>query len=146
MKIEIDQSGKIELTSKKTVIAYSNHISLSIEISAREKQKVQKYFKSINKPKLYYYRTFAILIYLLIKSRLRSLNQIIIDTEYPGQSAIIKNVLLGLIRKNTDFDKNKIMFHQIGKKSNAHATANKVFKKGRADIKVTSNDILKYIT
>lgn len=144
MKIEIDQSGKIELTSKKTVVGFSNHTKLTIEISSREKRKVQKYFRKIRKPKQYYYQTFAILIYLLIKGK--KLDQVIIDTEYPGQSDIIKNYLLSLLRKKGDFDKNIIVFHRIGKKSNAHAVANKVFKQGKADIIIKAEDVIKFIT
>lgn len=46
MKIEIDQSGKIEQTSELTVIAFSNGKSATIMISASE---IQKKFRKIGK-------------------------------------------------------------------------------------------------
>jgi len=63
MKIEIDQSGKIEDTSKNTIIAFSNGKFKSIFISAREKRELQKFFRRIGKPRIFVYRVFAILIF-----------------------------------------------------------------------------------
>ncbi|MCX6810253.1 MAG: hypothetical protein NTY30_00740 [Candidatus Berkelbacteria bacterium] len=52
MKIEIDQSGKIEETGKPTVIAFSNGKSASIIISAKDKKLVQTVFRKIGQPKI----------------------------------------------------------------------------------------------
>ena len=41
MKIEIDQSGKVEETNKPTVIGFSNSLQRTILITAKEKQKLQ---------------------------------------------------------------------------------------------------------
>jgi len=94
MKIEIDQSGKIENTSKNTIIAFSDDISGSIFIKAKDKREIQKVFRQIGKSKVFIYKLFAILIFLLIKNHLKRLEEIIIDEEYPGKSALIKNFLL----------------------------------------------------
>ena len=147
MTIEIDQSGKIENTSKDTIIAFSNSKFKSIFIKARDKREVQKIFRKINKPRIFIYRTFAVLIFLLIKNYLEKINQIIIDEEYPGWGFQIKDYLLAEIRKiKPNFDKNNISFNQIGKKSKAHLIAYETtIGKRQPNIKVGEQDILKYI-
>ena len=67
MKIEIDQSGKIENTNKHTYLAFSNHQHFVLKINSVEKRKLQKYFRSIGKSKLFIYLTFASLIILAFK-------------------------------------------------------------------------------
>lgn len=52
MKIEIDQSGRVEYTNKPTVIGFSNHKNKTIIIFATEKQKLQRYFRKINKQEI----------------------------------------------------------------------------------------------
>ena len=147
MRIEIDQSGKIEDTSKNTIIAFSNNKFKSIFISARDKREIQQLFRKIGKPRVFIYRTFAILIFLLIKNNLKEINQIIIDEEYPGWGFQIKDYLLTEIRKvKQDFDKNNISFSQVGKKSKAHLRAYEItIGKRQPDIKAREQDILKYI-
>ncbi|MCX6812817.1 MAG: hypothetical protein NTW79_04370 [Candidatus Berkelbacteria bacterium] len=146
MKIEIDQSGKIENTNKPTVIAYSGDKNKSLIIFAGEKQKLQKYFRRIGKPSSFVYIVFAVLIFILIKSE-KTIDEIIIDREYAGQEPLIKNYLIQFIKKSDrHFDKKKIYFHQIGKKSPAHDLSVKSFRKKKADIKVKSDDVLKFLT
>jgi hypothetical protein len=147
MTIEIDQSGKVENTSKDTIIGYSNSSFKSIIIKAKEKRQVQKVFRQINKPRIFVYRVFAILIFLLVRSELRRIATIIIDKEYPGQSGLIKHYLLQEIKKvKHDFKKENIVFEEIGKKSRAHYVAYGVATgKRTADITVTAKDILQFV-
>lgn len=147
MKIEIDQSGKIENTNKDTVIAFSNSISSSILIKAKNKREIQNAFRQAGKRMVFVYRLFAILIFILIKKHIPKIQQIIIDTEYPGKSSIIKNFLLQEIRKIApSFRKDNIMFMQIGKKSRAHYLAYGVeSNKKQPDMVVDTKDILKFI-
>lgn len=49
MRIEIDQSGKIENTSKHTFLAFSNTQHLILKISSVEKRKLQKYKDFVNR-------------------------------------------------------------------------------------------------
>ncbi len=49
MRIEIDQSGKIENTNKPKVIAFTGDKNKSLIIFAGEKQKLQKHFRRIGK-------------------------------------------------------------------------------------------------
>ena len=53
MRIEIDQSGKIENTNKNTIIAFSNNKFKSIFISAKDKREIQKFFRRIGKPRIF---------------------------------------------------------------------------------------------
>lgn len=92
MRIEIDQSGKIEDTSKDTVIAFSDDSFGGIIIKARDKREIQKIFRKIGKRKIFIYRLFAILIFLLIKKHLKKISQMIVDFEICSK---IKNRAFG---------------------------------------------------
>jgi len=145
MRIEIDQSGKLEYTSKPTVVGFADHRCKSIIILATEKQKLIKKFYKIDKPKVYRYRVFATLIYLLIKNE-KSLSQITIDKEYPGQDNLIKSYLLNYLRKShRNLDKRDIVFRSVGKASKAHEIAHKAYESKKADIKIMSSQIIKYL-
>ena len=147
MRIEIDQSGKIENTSKNTVIAFSDDKFKSILLHSQDKREIQKFFRRIGKPRIYVYRVFAILILLLIKDQLKEIKEIVIDEEYPGKDSLIKNLLLQEIRKiKPQFLKENIVFSKIGKKSRAHFLAYGVaVGKKKADIEVSAKDILRKI-
>lgn len=145
MKIEIDQSGKIEFTNKVTVVGYSNKDSKTIIILARQKQRLQKYFRKNKKPRQYIYATFAFLIFFLLKGK-KNIGQIIIDTEYLGQEPLIKNYLINFFKKKKiKIDKRTFSFAQIGKKSKAHLVVYKAYRKKRADIKITADEIIKFL-
>ena len=145
MRIEIDQSGKIEDTGKNTIIAFSNSKSKSIFISAKDKREIQKFFREIGKPRIFVYKTFAILIFLLIKDDLKKINEIIVDEEYPGKSPLIKNFLFHEIKKVSPFfSEQNIAFHCIGKKSGAHFLAYGVaIGKRKVDIEVGVREVLR---
>lgn len=146
MRIEIDQSGKIEFTNKITVIGYSNKDSKTVIILSREKQKLQKHFRQDNKPRQYVCTIFAFLIFFLIREK-RTIEQIIIDTEYPGQEALIKSHLLTFLRKNKiHIDKKSIHFQRIGKKSRAHQLVYQSYKQRKADIKISARDIIRFLS
>lgn len=145
MKIEIDQSGKIENTGKPTVIAFSSKKDKSLIIFAGEKQKLQNHFRKIDKPSSFVYMTFAILICLLIKGE-RLIDEIVIDREYPGQEVLIKSYLIQFLRKSgRTFDKSKIYFQEIGRKSPAHDYAVRSYRRKSADMKVKSTEILDFL-
>lgn len=147
MIVEIDQSGKVEDTGRDTVIAFSNGKSRSIRISARDKRKVQVFFRSIGKSQVFVYRTFAVLVWLLIKNDLVKIHDVIIDTEYPGQDSVIKNYLLGHIRTYyPNFSSKDISFMLVGKRSRAHVVAYSTYTKRRkADVEVTAQDVFDVI-
>jgi len=143
MKIEIDQSGKIEKTSKHTFLAFSNGEHFVLKISSTEKKKLQKYFRNIGRPKIYIYATFSALIVTLLKNLKSKNNHIIIDIEYPGKNEIIKNYIKLFKPGLSD---NTFNFHYIGIKSRAHYLAyGTAIKKLKPDLIVGSEDILKII-
>lgn len=141
VKIEIDQSGKIENTNRPTVIASSSGKSLII--FPKEKQIVQKYFRKINRGRQFIYWTFAALILILLYND-RIPSDITIDREYPGQEALIKSYLMQLLRfRNHLIDKRLIVFHSVGKKSKAHLFAYQAYQNRKATILVKAQEILK---
>lgn len=147
MKIYIDQSGKIEYTSDPTVVAFSNGKDKAVYIAAREKRKILTLFRHVDKRNIFTFKTFATLIYLLIKDDLSAIDSIAIDTEYPGRNSVIKKYLLDLIRRDqTEFESDSIYFCLIGKKHKAHKTAIDTFRRNRKpDIVLTSKDVIKWI-
>ena len=143
MRIEIDQSGKLEHTHKPTIVGFSNSTNKTLIILATEKQKLQKFFRKRAKGKQYIYTTFAILIFLLIKNE-RKISEIFIDREYPGQEALIKGYLLGFLRKTKlKIDKKSINFTEIGKAAKIHGIVWKAYQSKKADHKVRAQDIIK---
>lgn len=142
MRIEIDQSGKVEDTKKLTVVCLANGKAKTLLISAQEKRKVLIVMRALDKPhKNFVFRIFAGLIFLLIRDE--KVDSLVIDREYPGHEAVIRNILLSLFDKNK-IKSPKVSFGQIGKKSRAHKEAISVFHgKRKPDIVVKASDVLK---
>lgn len=129
MIIEIDQSGKVEDTSKPTAVAFANGIKKSVLMKGKDKRALEKLFRKNSKRRVFIYRVFALMIFSLIKDHLKSIDTLVIDTEYPGQESLIKNYLLSEVRKQyPSFSSRDIVFKQIGKSSPAHDLAYKTFK------------------
>jgi len=147
MTIYIDQSGKVEYTSQDTVVAFSNGHSASLLVKARDKRKIQNCFRQANKPDIFVYKTFATLIFLLIRSELKSIDRLIIDTEYQGRESIIKKHLLEAIwHSGADFSPKNILFRQIGKKSGAHIKAISTFRKLQVpDMTLSMKDVFRWM-
>lgn len=148
MEIFIDQSGRLEFTKVDTVIAFSakGHLSKSILIKAKEKRKLQEYFRKICKENIFIYKSFAVLIFLLIRTDLPKINSINIDLEYQGKNNIINNYLLTLIRKHGKFfNTSQIRFKEVGH-IDCHWCAIETFRKNRKpDIKVKFKDLVEFI-
>jgi len=77
---------------------------------------------------------------LLIKNE--KIDVLIIDREYPGQEALIRDALIALFRKNY-LESPEISFQEIGKKNNAHKVAYETFLcKRKPDMLVRAEDVL----
>lgn len=85
MSIQIDQSGKIEDTSRPTILAASNSVKFSIVLSAKEKRRLQQKFRKIGYPRLFIDYVFAALLYILFTKVKRS--QYIVDMEVNYQKS-----------------------------------------------------------
>lgn len=146
MRIEVDQSGRIEYTRKPTVLAFSNSNARSIIISASEKQYLQRIFRKAGKSRLLMFKTFAAMILILLKSKTKHTTEVVIDREYDGYDSLLMGVLNELNQKeNFELDLTQICFKNIGKDSNAHRTAIESFRKNRADKRIYASDILKIV-
>lgn len=139
MKIEIDQSGKVEDTSKDTILAFSNRTKYAIKIPARVKRDLQTYFRQIGEPKLFIYKTFVVGLYLLVNPFITKITTALIDIEYSGQNELLKRMLGRLF---TDFgyryERANFQFQKIGKTSKAHGLAYEVFKGKLGEDKIIS--------
>ncbi|MBU2634912.1 hypothetical protein KJ841_00350 [Patescibacteria group bacterium] len=146
MDIETDQSGKVEDTRVDTSIAFSDGKSKSILIDRREKRELKKIFRENNKGHVFIFKTFAILIFLLIKDDLSEIQHISIDLEYLGKDYLIKDYLLRMIREHRSFDKRDIVFTKVGRKTKAHQLAINVHRGHvKPDIIATKEDIIPFI-
>ncbi|MDH7486492.1 MAG: hypothetical protein QHJ81_09495 [Anaerolineae bacterium] len=149
MPYQVDQSNKIE-SAGDTILALSNDKEYTIGIPAREKQSAIAHLRwhpSGRRRKRVYLCLFAVALYYLVRE-LPPDELVIIDTEYTGHEATVKNMLLGLLwRDNPNFDADNITFGYIGKKSPAHEKALAVCQgKARANRTLTARDLLLPIT
>ena len=119
MRVEIDQSGRIEETNRDTVLALGNKdIFFSIRIPAKVKRQLKEIFRRQGKPRLFAIRTFAAAVVLLLRKSKLGPKIIVIDLEYPGHEQVIKDLIW------ESFDKEvEIEFEPIGKNSPAHEKA-----------------------
>lgn len=147
MTLEIDQSGKVEYTSKNTVLADSS--GQSIIFKAVDKRNLQKIFRLAGKPNAFVYQTFTALLILLMEFHKEQLNEcvFIIDGEYPGwEEKIRSGIILASLRRNLNLSPGQIRFGLIGRKSPAHGNAYNIFKgKKKADKIIKLQEVLKIV-
>lgn len=144
-QVEVDQSGKIGDTRVPTVLAFSDGESRAILISAMVKREcyayLRKRYRALRQPHM---KVFAAALFLLLQDWLADLSLIVIDTEYTGQEAIIKGMLLEHIRTIVpDFDSEAITFREVGKKSPAHRKAITTYRRrAEPDYTVKSEEMI----
>jgi hypothetical protein len=148
MQAEVDMSGRIEETNRPTALALANDLSDSILISARDKRIVIEALKKM-KPererKQIHILIFSTLLYLLLRDQLAKEGVVLIDSEYPGYEAVIKNRVMSLCHnEGIHVDKDRISFGQVGKKSAAHMLAYSIYRGNmRPDRTILPEDILR---
>lgn len=130
MRVEIDQSGKIGDTKIPTALAFSNGKKFAVLIPAKVKRECILHLRGMRKMETrLYIQLFAIGLYLLLKKDIKSLEQVVIDFEYPGHESKIKEHLINLFqRAGIKVPPSKIQFGFVRKKSNAHKLAFETFK------------------
>ncbi len=125
MRIEVDQSGKIEQTNRDTALAFSNEISYTVLIPARVKREAISLLRATGRRgKTLYISLFAAALHQLLKDYLDRVDLIVIDVEYEGNEQDVKLALLNLIwQRHPTYPAANITFRRIGKKSAAHKKA-----------------------
>jgi hypothetical protein len=128
--VEIEQSGKMENLAQDTILALSNDVQRAIWIPAAVKRKAVARLRWEGKSKLRaVLRLFVAGLFLLIKEDLKRINQVTIDTEYTGYEADIRGMLLHRIQRvEPMFEKERLVFRGVGKKSPAHRLALATFR------------------
>jgi len=129
MRIEVDQSGRIEYTRTKTVFAFSNKTNFSISISAKVKRDAFAILRERHTVRSCKVRLFAACLVILLKDVFPKANQIVVDVEFESWDRDIKLMIGNISRKlGIKIDLNDIDFIFVGKKSRAHEVAVNVFR------------------
>jgi len=143
LKYQIDQSGKIEQTRVNTVICLSNGSSDTILVLAKTKRQIQEIFRRNGQIRNYILFTFCATLSVILK-RNPTIKRVIIDKEYYGKEAIIKEILTEMLKATKHFP--EINFSNIGRKVNAHSLAYLTFtKKFKPKKKVDLKEIFEEI-
>lgn len=144
MRIEVDQSGKVENTQTDTVLAFSNGKSGSIIIPAKLKRKwfQRKGWEGKSK-RATYLTLFSAGLFLLLRQHVDKKTTIVIDKEYPGHDLEVRLNLLNYFEKRKiSIHKDQITFDRVGKGSKAHELAVAVFReRAKADKVVTEKEL-----
>jgi hypothetical protein len=127
MEYQVDQSGKIEDTSKDTVLAVaSNDFHYTLKLSSKAKREVQNFYRDTGQSKTFIYQTFAICLFSLLNAYNMKIKAVVIDKEYPGHEELIGKMLTKLFKIFEVGSRITFSFGLIGKKSPAHAVAHDV--------------------
>ena len=138
MRIEIDQSGKVEDTSKDTILCISNDVHHTVFVSKQSKRSLQRVFRQNGMIRNYVLFTFTALLALLLKQS-KPMHHVIIDEEYKGKDKIILCILHEMLDLDTI---PPISFGRIGKLSPAHVRAKAVATKVKKPSRIISSESL----
>ena len=147
MHIKIDQSGKIEVLTVDTVLAFSNEITATLLVPAAAKRETYQALKSRGvKPKMIGIRMFAAGLFLLLRDYLAVIDTVTVDVEFEGWEGEIRSLLLGHIRQQApNFPKECIIFRHVGRKDRCHTIALATYRsKRRPDKRITGGELLRF--
>lgn len=125
MRVEVDQSGKVEQKSLDTVIALTNGNKYTVLLRKSEKRILEKWFKQTGLRKYYPQIVFSILVAKIIVGSKVS-KSVLIDTEYMGHNEFIKMYILKTLLKLKIKNSIEIKFGFVGKMSKADYLSGKV--------------------
>lgn len=143
-KVEVDQSGRMEMSGETTVAA-SDDFTVTVRVTATVKRKVrEELLEGGVKPKMVMIRMFVGSILLAIRDHLGEISTLTIDEEYTGYGAIIKSLLLERVRPlGFELTKDDIVVARIGKNSPAHRAAIRVARRqAKANKTPSAEDLL----
>lgn len=147
-RVEVDQSIKIE-DKGATVLAFANGIAAAVVIPGPVKQAALNVLllrgKSRQTARL---MLFAACLALLLQDHLDDLERVVIDIEYEGQEAPIREFLLiYLWQTRPTFEPWRVTFQHVGKQSPAHTKANAVRQgKDRGFRKLMEKEVLALVS
>lgn len=146
MKVQIDQSNKIEQTQKDTVIALSNGVKFTVLIRAKDKRVIQNEFRLRGEPRNFIVFTFSALLVFLL-GKVKPAVEVIVDREYKEKEDIIREKLILYSKRLAhDFDRSQITFKLVGKGSPAHKLAGKVAaRKQNPDWRISAEEMMEVI-
>lgn len=150
MRIEIDQSVRIDNTQKDTILAFSNRINKSVRIPVKVKRKCLKILRDRGiAPKNIYLKLFAAGLFILIRNHINQISTLVIDTEFSDRQSQ-QFIKMTLFKKLQSTDSrimlDDITFRRIGKESEAHKKAYNTHKgKVIADYKVKTKELLELV-
>lgn len=139
MKIEIDQSGKIEQTHTDTCIGLSNDIEIGIKISRSIKRTLLKEFRASQKQKFFPQIVFAYGVARVLVMYGKPY-KVIIDKEYDKHEGLISKWIYVFVKKMSPDYSPIFRFSTIGKSSNAHDLCQKIARKKFKSTKVIRID------
>lgn len=139
-KYHIDQSGKIEQTNRNSILALTNGTYDTIIVSGKTKRRIQEIFRRNGQIRNFILFTFSALLAFLLK-RNKNIGQVLVDTEYPGKDAIIKNIVLEMLsEEKTSPD---IHFGFVGKESPADLLCREIARgRKKANLIINKRQIL----
>ncbi|MBI3362751.1 MAG: hypothetical protein HY023_16745 [Chloroflexi bacterium] len=144
-EVEVDQSGRTDVLAVGTVVAFSDGLQSSLRISSKVKRECFRRLKARGVRKhLIGIKLFAAGIALILEPFLPWLTIVIIDLEYVGWEAVIKEQVVRQWRRHRPDSKiPKIEFRQIGKGSRAHDLALAVYRgEQKADREAEAEELL----
>jgi hypothetical protein len=145
MKVEVDQSGRIDNTQVATILAFSNSVQYTVLIPATVKRNCTLLLKKWGAyTSSTYLQFFTIGLYFLLRQHIAKANQVVIDVEFFSKDHLIKEHLLNLFaRRGQKINPDKISFGYIGKKSPAHFLSLQTYRKQKKpNLVLTQRQIL----
>lgn len=143
--VEVDQSIRFDDTSNDTVVAYANGIRYSVLIPSTVKRECLRVLREAGyTARNLYIQLFSTALYFLLKDKIQTISRVVIDLEYPGKDAQIRERLLNLLRRDGQaVEPEQIEFASVGKGSPAHKLAlDTLRRREQPDLVLTEEDLL----
>jgi hypothetical protein len=141
---DIDQSGKVGITSHHTVLALSDSTCGTVLIPAAVKRTCIVALRGQGiAPTTIYLRLFVSGLYYLMRDFIGRVDYFVIDVEYPGHDQDIRRQLLNFLRRDgLVLEPDQVVFELIGKQSRAHKLALTTFRNEVIPDRVLTTDMI----
>lgn len=141
MKIEIDQSVRVEELTRDTILGIANkQASFTFVIPRRAKRVLYEKFRRQGKPKKFAPYVFAAAVSEALKRAPFKSSDVVIDIEYPGY----EQEILKIIKRQ--HPETEVYFTALGKKSHAHFAAYGVhIGRKKADQRISATRLLELL-